>query len=252
MASEKAKQLAREQKAARKAEKLRKKNSTNPADWGTIRQFREVFKYTKESDPALPWKLAGAFAATLVVFIVIGLFIKPLIMWIITGILAGFAVAMLLFSRYAKQGAYKRYRDQPGSAEVAFADLPKKAWNITPAYTGTRQGEVVHRLVGRPGIVLVGEGEPGRLHKLLESEVKRHEQVAYGVEVTVIEMGDRPGQVKLEKLAKAIRKLPKRIDAVQVEETVSRLKALDNMRGKVPIPKGPLPNRVSRKAMRGR
>ena len=41
MASEKAKALAAQQKQERKAEKLRKKNSDDPRDWGRVRQIIE-------------------------------------------------------------------------------------------------------------------------------------------------------------------------------------------------------------------
>ena len=53
---------------------------------------------------------------------------------------------------------------------------------------------------------------------------------------------------------KHIEKLPKTIDAVQIEEVKGRLKALDAMKSRVPLPKGPLPTSMkgSRKAMRGR
>lgn len=252
MARERAKELAREQKAARKAEKLRKKHSEDPSDWGTWRQLREVYKFTKEADPATPWKLLAAFVLPLIVFIVIGIFVKPIWLWVIFGISGGAAAASFMFTRLAKDSAYKRHRGQPGSAEVAFVDLPKKKWTITPTYTATKQGEVVHRLVGSPGIVLVGEGEKGRLKKLLDAETRRHEQVAYGVEVFVIQMGDKDGQVPLEKLAREIKRLPKKLDTVQIEETINRLKALDNLRGQLPIPKGPLPTHISRRALKGR
>ena len=53
MASEKAKALAAQQKAERKAEKLRKKNSDDPRDWGRIRQMIEAYKRTNEVDPQL-------------------------------------------------------------------------------------------------------------------------------------------------------------------------------------------------------
>ena len=55
MASEKAKQLAAEQKAAAKAEKLRKKNSDDPRDWGRVKQVIEAYKRTAEVDPAVTW-----------------------------------------------------------------------------------------------------------------------------------------------------------------------------------------------------
>ena len=51
MASEAAKDLARKQKAQRRAEKERKRTSNDPNDWGRWRQFTEAYKRTDEVDP---------------------------------------------------------------------------------------------------------------------------------------------------------------------------------------------------------
>ena len=63
----------------------------------------------------------------------------------------------------------------------------------------------------------------------------------------------RPGVI-IGKKGSDIEKLPKTLDAVQIEEVKGRLKALDAMKSRVPLPKGPLPTSMkgSRKAMRGR
>lgn len=252
MASEKAKELAAKQKAAAKAEKLRRKNSDNPADWGQMRQMRETYKLTRQQNPRAPWLLGGTFAVTVAVFLVLGLWLGTWWMWLLLGISFGLLAAMILFVRLAKQAAYKRYEGQAGSAEVALSMLPKQ-WVSTPAIAATRQLDVVHRTLGPGGLVLIGEGEPGRLKQLLASETKRHEQVAYGVTVTTVIMGDKEGQVPLHKLADHIRKLPKALTADKITEVKSRLRALDSMRGRLPIPKGPMPNvKGSRQALRGR
>ena len=72
--------------------------------------------------------------------------------------------------------------------------------------------------------------------------------------MTSIIMGDGKGQVPLENLDKHIKKLPKALNTSQVDEVVNRLKALDAMRPKVPLPKGPMPSSMkgARAAMRGR
>lgn len=149
---------------------------------------------------------------------------------------------------------YARFKGQTGSAEVALSLLDKKKWTSTPAIAFTRQQDVVHRAVGPGGIVLIGEGHGNGLRNLLATETKRHEQVAYGTPVTSIIMGDGKGQVPLEDLDKHIKKLPKALSTSQVDEVVNRLKALDAMRPKVPLPKGPMPNSMkgARAAMRGR
>ena len=60
--------------------------------------------------------------------------------------------------------------------------------------------------------------------------------------------------MQLENLSKHIKKLPKALSATQVDDVNSRLKALDAMRPRVPMPKGPMPTSMkgARAAMRGR
>ena len=89
------------------------------------------------------------------------------------------------------------------------------------------------------------------------AEVKKHERVAYGVKVITVVMGDKPGQVPLNKLADHIRKLPKTLAPHQITDIKQRLRALDAVRPMAPMPKGPMPTnprqvKGARQAMRGR
>ena len=134
--------------------------------------------------------------------------------------------------------------------------LPKK-WISQPIIAANRNRDVVHRTLGPGGLVLIGEGDAGRVRQLLASEVKKHERVAYGVPVITVIMGDKEGQVPLTKLADHIRKLPKVLQAHQISDIRQRLRALDALRPPVPMPKGPMPTSARqvkgvRQAMRGR
>ncbi|MHB1008572.1 MAG: DUF4191 domain-containing protein [Propionibacteriaceae bacterium] len=253
MASERAKQLAEEQKAAKKAERLRRKHSTDPKDWGQLRQIREVYKVTTQHDPKANLFMGGALAACIVVFTVIGVFIKPWWLYLIFGILFGVLAAMSVLTWRAKSATYKRYEGQKGSAEVAMSMLSKD-WVKSPVITANRQLDIVHRVVGPGGIVLIGEGDPGRVRAMLATEAKKHEQVRYGVKVTTLVMGDRENQVPLDKLADHIKKLPKVLKPTEVTDISNRLRALDSMRPKIPLPKGPIPTSAkgARQAVRGR
>jgi hypothetical protein len=154
------------------------------------------------------------------------------------GLMTGLMLAMLVLVRRAKAATYRRYAGQAGSAEVALQMLPK-AWISTPVIAANRNRDVVHRTVGPGGLVLIGEGDPGRVRQLLASEVKKHERVAYGIAVTTIVMGEKKGQVPW-KLADHIKKLPKVLQANQVTDLKQRLR-FDVVRPPVPVPKGPLP-----------
>jgi hypothetical protein len=254
MASERAKELAAAQKAEKKAEQLRRKTSTNPKDWSQIRQIREVYKITTENDPKANLLMGGAFALMVVVFTLLGIFVlTPWWIYVIFGVLFGVLAAMAVLTWRAKTATYKRYEGQKGSAEVAMSMLGKE-WVKSPVITANRQLDIVHRVVGPGGIVLIGEGDPGRVRQMLATESKKHEQIKYGTKVTTIVMGDRDNQVPLEKLYNHIKKLPKVIKTAEIDELSNRLRALDSMRPKIPLPKGPMPTSAkgARAAVRGR
>lgn len=252
--SEKAKALEAQQKAAIKAEKLRKKNSTNPADWGRIRQYRELYSRTAEVDPQLKWFMLGAVALGVAVAVVGGILLNW--HWALTAafaILMALLGALLVLPWRAKKGTYVRYAGQPGSAEVALQMLNKKKYTYSPAVAFNRDYDMVHRVIGPSGVVLIGEGQPARVRQLLNQEQKRHAQVLFGVPVTTIVMGDGQGQTKLADLSKTVEKLPKAIQPAQQTSIKTKLKSLDAVRPKAPLPKGPLPTaKGANRAMRGR
>lgn len=253
MASEKAKALAAQQKAERKAEKLRKKSSDDPRDWGRVRQIIEAYKRTNELDPQLKWWTLLVIAGPILLFLAIGFWFQPWWLWLITGVMFALVGALYVLTWRVKKANFKRYEGQAGSAEVAFQLLNKRKWTYELGIAATRQMDVVHRAIGAPGIVLVGEGNPARTRALLGTEAKKHEQVAYGVAVTSVLVGKDQGQVPLGNLQKHLEKLPKAMQPHQLTEVKQRLRALDAMRPKMPVPRGPMPTMKGvNRAMRGR
>ena len=250
------KQAKQQARTTKKAERARRKASTDPADMGRLRQIRRAYELTHEHDPQLPWILMAGLLLPLAVGVVVGVLTDHVIYLPLLGLMLGVLAAMLLLVRRTKAATYKRYAGQAGSAEVALQMLPKQ-WVSSPVIAANRNRDVVHRTVGPGGLVLIGEGEPGRVRQLLASEVRKHERVAYGVTVTTVVMGDKEGQVPLSRLADHIRKLPKTLPPNQVTDVRARLRALDAVRPPVSMPKGPMPSSArqvkgSRQAMRGR
>ena len=111
---------------------------------------------------------------------------------------------------------------------------------------------MVFRALGRPGIVLIGEGPTARVTKLLKQEEKKVARVAPGVPVHLWVVGDGDDQVPVKKVSGKLTRMRPVLTKAETAVVNKRLKSLGGMRP--PIPKGvdPTRARVDRKAMRGK
>ena len=161
---------------------------------------------------------------------------------------------MIVFGRRAQKAAYKQMEGQVGSAAAALRMLRGRQWKTDPVIAFTKQQDVVHRVVGPPGIVLVGEGNPNRLRQLMSSERRKHERVASEVPIHEVVSGNDEGQVPLPKLVRHVQKLGRKVKPAEMTDILNRLKALDANRSAVPMPKGPVPTSMKgmRQNMKGR
>jgi hypothetical protein len=215
-----------------------------------ISQMIQSYKITKESDRFIGLILLGTFLfAGAVAFALTYLLITPLIVVnVISALLFGTLVALFVFGRRAQTSAYARIEGQPGAAAAVLGML-RRGWKTDPAIAFNKNQDVVHRLVGPPGIVLIGEGNPSRVKALLATERKKHERLAADVPVHEVVIGYDEGEVRLTKLVKHVRKIGRKVKPAEITEVLGRLRALDATRGAMPIPKGPVP--TSMKGQRG-
>ncbi|WP_435769532.1 DUF4191 domain-containing protein [Nocardioides sp. SYSU DS0651] len=218
------------------------------------RQVLETYRMSREVDPAIRWWMLGSFLLfgglgfALFYWVLPGDGTFSLVMAIVGALLIGLLAVMIVFGRRAQKAAFNRLDGQVGAAARALTML-RRGWVLEEVVGFTKQQDMVHRLVGPPGIVLVGEGNPGRLRQLMISERRKHERVAGDYPVHEVTVGKDEGQVPLPKLVKHVQKLGRQVKPAEITEIRQRLKALDAQRGKMPLPKGPIP--TSMKGMRG-
>ncbi|RLV49111.1 DUF4191 domain-containing protein [Nocardioides mangrovicus] len=217
---------------------------------GRIAQMRQTYELTKRTDPNIGWLLLAWFVATgvvgfLAVYFSLG---RHLVTSIITGVLVGLLVALIVFGRRGQRSAIAQIEGKPGAAAAVLGML-KRGWKTDPGIAFTKQQDVVTRVVGPPGIVLVGEGNPSRLRTLLATERRKHERVTDGTAVQELIVGDGEGQVPLQRLVKHVSKQKRTLKPAEMTDVLNRLKALDANRSNIPLPKGPVP--TSMKGMRG-
>jgi hypothetical protein len=214
-----------------------RKDTTDPASAGRIKQIRMVAGIIRKSNPrALPL-VALAGLGVIAVFVIVGLVTGLVGLLTPLGVAVGLMVAMLLFGRYAQSAQYKAVEGQPGAAAAIMQSM-RGGWTVTPAVSANRSMDVVHRAVGKPGVVLVGEGSPNRLASLLAAEKKRVSRVAFDVPIYDLQVGDEEGQIPIRKLQRKLMRLPRNLKGPAVADLNFRLKALPQS---LQAPKGPMP-----------
>ncbi|HUD36842.1 MAG TPA: DUF4191 domain-containing protein [Streptosporangiaceae bacterium] len=202
-----------------------------------FKQIAMVAGIIRKSDPkALPIVI-GSGIGIIVVFVVVGLLVGIGRFLIPFGVLGGVATAMFLFGRYAQSAQYAAIAGQPGAA-AAIVQSMRGNWTVTPAIAGNRNMDIVHRVVGRPGVILIGEGAPNGLASLMSAEKKRISRIAYGVPITELQVGDEKGQIPIKQLQNKLMRLPKDLKPGAVTDLNTRLKAMPSS---LQPPRGPMP-----------
>ena len=202
-----------------------------------IAQLRQAWELTSQHDPRLALVVFVPTGITLVFFVIVGI-VASSWLWYVVGVLAAATVALVMFGRRAQSAQYAAIEGQPGAA-AAVLNVMRGQWFVSPAVAFNKKQDLVHRVVGRCGIVLVGEGNPNGAKQLLAQERKRLKRISGDVPIHTIVVGEDEGQTSIHKLQVAMTKLPRELKKTEVPKLERRLKPLDR---DVPMPKGYMPN----------
>jgi hypothetical protein len=215
------------------------------ANAGRLKQIRMVAGLIHRSNPRAMPIVFGSALGIVAVMVVVGLLTGLALLLIPLGVLLGALVGMILFGRFAQAAQYAAIEGQPGAAAAVLENM-RGNWTVTPAIAANRNMDVVHRTVGKPGVVLVGEGSPTRLASLMAAEKKRVARVAYEVPIFEFQVGNEEGQIPLSKLQRKVMRLPRKLKPAAVSDINHRLKALQPS---LQAPKGPIPRNIRQPKM---
>ena len=208
-----------------------------------FRQLRMVWGQLRQIDPrATLWVAVGALVGAL-----LGVGLSWFLGWWwafgFVPVLASLG-GMIVFSRRAQRAQYAALDGQVGAAAAVLNTL-RGQWFVSPAIAFTKQQDLVHRVVGRCGVVLVGEGARQRVKGLLAKERKRLVRVTGDVPLHTVVVGEDTDkdEVPIKKLQGHLSKLPRKLKKTEVPKLERKLKPLDKA---PPIPPGVDPNMANR------
>jgi Domain of unknown function (DUF4191) len=203
-----------------------------------LKMIKQAYTLTRRNDAKLPWIMLITFVAVFAVIELLAILFGAPFLLLPLAVVMGVLAAMIVFGRRAQGSAYKQVEGQPGAAAWVL-DGMRGNWRVDSGVAGTPQMDALHRVLGRPGIVLVAEGNPNRVRGLLAQEKKRLARVVGDAPIYDVTVGDGEGQVPLRKLSAHVMKLPRNLNGAEVNALGKRIAALGGQR--MPVPGGPLP-----------
>jgi hypothetical protein len=217
---------------------------------GRIKQLWQIFHLTRKSDKALVPVLIVSLVAPIAAGIAAGILISggsifTLVLYIILGILLAILLTLVVLGQRAERTAYQQISGQPGAVGAVLRSALRRAWQASefPVAVNPRTQEAVYRAVGKPGVVLIGEGQRARTKKMLDDERRAVLRAVPDIPVHFVYVGPDPDSTPLHKLNKTLKSFKKTLRKVEVLAVSHRLNSLKSG-PTMPIPKGMDPTKI--------
>jgi hypothetical protein len=200
-----------------------------------LKQIGQVFKFTAKQDKWFVPLLIGAVLIPLALTFVAVLLWGWL--WLPVGIMVTLLAAMIVLNLRSSAAMMNVAEGQPGAAAQIVENM-RGDWRVRPAATSTTQFDMVHVVIGRPGVILLGEGHPQRVRSLMGQEKRRLAKVIGNAPLYDYMVGPGEGELSVRKLRTTFMKLPRNLTGKDVNALDKRLGAL---MARPQMPKGAIP-----------
>ena len=219
-----------------------------------LKQIGQVFSFTAKQDkwfvPLLVAAVAIPVALTVLVVLLTGGYI-----WIPVGIMVTLLAAVIVLNLRSNAAMMNTMEGQPGAGAHIVSQM-RGDWrvNVERPLSATTQMDVVHLVLGKPGVILLAEGNPSRLRSMLGEQKRRLGKVIGDAPMYDFIIGNDEGQVPIRKLRMTLLRLPRNLTGKDVNQLDRALTALT---ARPTMPKGQLPKEFrppkgAMRQMRGR
>lgn len=220
-----------------------------------LKQIGMVFSFTAKQDKWFVPLVAAAvllpLSLTVLAFVLFdwGWFAIPF------GIMIMLLAVLIVLNIRSNAAMMNAMDGQPGAAVHLISQM-RGDWrvNVEKPLAATTQMDVVHAVLGRPGVVLIGEGNPQRVRQMLGEQKKRLGKVIGEAPLYDFIIGTDEGQLPIRKLRMTLLRLPRNLSGKEVNQLDRALTALT---ARPTLPKGQLPKEFrppkgAMRQMRGR
>jgi hypothetical protein len=217
-----------------------------------LKQLPVAMKFTAQRDKLFVPLALIAFVVPLAVGVLLGVLGLGWL-WMIAAVMMALLGIMLVLNLRANKAMMAEYEGQPGAAAQVLQTM-RGDWRVRAAFASTTSMDMVHVVIGRPGVILIGEGNPQKVRSMLGQEKRRLAKIIGSTDMREYVIGNDEGQLPLKKIRTTFMKLPRTITGKEVNALETRLTALA---ARTQLPKGAIPKNMrppkgAFRAMRGR
>jgi hypothetical protein len=216
---------------------------------GRLKQMWQVLKMTRRYDSSIVWLLILSFVAPIGLSIIIGVLLSRanplgLILYIVSGVLAGLLIALIVLGRRAERAAYGQIAGEPGAVGAVLKSGLRRSWigSEMPVNVSPRTQDAVYRAVGRGGVVLIGEGPKSRTQPMLDKERASVHRILPNVPINFLYVGPDADSIPLHRIVAKLSRFKNVLTKAEVLAVSNRLSSLG--KNGMPIPKGIDPMKV--------
>jgi hypothetical protein len=207
--------------------------------FGRLKQIGQVFSFTAKQDKWFVPLLAAAVLIPLALTVLVVL-LGYGIVWIPVGIMVALLAALIVLNLRSNAAMMNAAEGQPGAA-ASIVENMRGDWRVRAAASSTTQYDMVHVVIGRPGVILLGEGQPQRVRSLIGQEKRRLSKVIGNAPLYDYVVGTEEGELNIRKLRTTVMKLPRNLTGKDVNALDKRLGAL---MARPQMPKGAIPKNM--------
>jgi hypothetical protein len=207
--------------------------------WGRLKQIGMVFSFTAKQDKLfVPLTVVAVLVPLAITAVLIAL--GGGLLWLPIGILGAPLAVLIVLNLRSNKAMMSAAEGQPGAA-ASILETMRGDWRVTPAVSSTTQYDMVHLVIGRPGVILLGEGNPQRVRGLLGQEKRRLSKVIGSAPLYDYIVGTGEDELSIRKLRTTLMKLPRNLTGKDVNALDKRLTALST---RPQLPKGAIPKNM--------
>jgi hypothetical protein len=214
---------------------------------GRVRQIFDVLVIViKRNRLAILWLILGTFGpiAGGIVFAIVATGGEPIsfVVSIIFGLLTGVLGFLIVLGQLTQRLMYSNLQGQVGAVSSLIKNQLRRSWrgNDMPIRMNKNQ-DIVYRVVGKPGVVIVSEGVRSRIAPLVEDARKEVQRIVPGVPVHLLHVG--ADGMTLKEFFPALYKLKGQVRKAEIMVVSNRLNSIAKTPASM-MPKGIDPTKM--------